>query len=76
MSAKHKQHRPGKGTAVTNPDVRIGVCSHCARYGLLSKHTGRCTGETVHDVKPWPRVIDRVKRCAASAEYVAPRAAV
>lgn len=66
MSAKHQAHRPGKGSAVVNPDVRIAVCPHCARYGLLSTHTGRCTGETSHAMpRGQVRVIDRAKRCAS-----------
>lgn len=59
-----KTHRPGKGSAVVNPLVRIAVCPSCSRYGLLSTATGRCTGEVVHDMgRGNQRVIDRAKRC-------------
>ena len=64
MSAKHAVHRPGKGTAISDPMLRIAVCPGCSRYGLLSRATGRCTGEITHDQgHGHVRVIDRAKRC-------------
>lgn len=61
MSGKHLTHRPGKGNAKSLPDVKLGWCVACGRYGLLSKFTSRCTGQRqVHN-----ETRDRAAECRA-----------